>query len=494
VATIVRSVVAEYDPNFETMGCDEAYLDMTEHLAIRTSTPEPKILLVNDSFEGCCRCSSKLLNSHVEVERKNMNCENCLLIKPGTIHFDNSVADAVEEMRLKIFLKTKLTASAGVGPNAPLAKICSDQNKPNGQFLLQFCRDEIMTFVGKLPIRKWPFIGKVQEKALNSLGVFNIKDLFEFRGKALLTASSEGSFQYYMEAFLGIGRNRICGKDGERKSISTETTFSTMIDKNEMFDMLEKLCKDLSDDCSEKGFSGKTVTLKLKKDDFKVISRSTSLGYTIHESDKLIKVISPLLSNEIQKNPGMAIRLMGVRISHLEEIGKRSGIDKFFREGKESTRHTQNYPCPNCDAFTTHSLSDLNQHLDKCLNKNTNPSLCSDPIIEPDIQSDDLHSGDIHSDEDLFPEEECSTDLTYNLEIFSCPICNVCIPGNLQSFNRHIDDCINKDKSLLDVKLSRSTYEIQDQTKNKNKSRKRKSSGNEKLPKVRKIDSYFVKS
>ena len=79
-------------------------------------------------------------------------------------------ADVVNEMRAKIQEKTTLTASAGISRNSLVSKICSDLNKPNGQYQL-LCDDEIRQFVSQLPIRKVGGIGNVTEQLLQVLGV-----------------------------------------------------------------------------------------------------------------------------------------------------------------------------------------------------------------------------------------------------------------------------------------------------------------------------------
>ena len=68
--------------------------------------------------------------------------------------FGDSAVEVVEEIRWRIFEKTRLTASAGIACNTMLAKVCSDQNKPNGQFYLRPDKDEVIAFVRNLPVCK----------------------------------------------------------------------------------------------------------------------------------------------------------------------------------------------------------------------------------------------------------------------------------------------------------------------------------------------------
>lgn len=69
--------------------------------------------------------------------------------------------EVAKELRESVHLETGLTCSAGVAPNRLLAKVCSDINKPNGQFVLPNDRSAVVTFISSLPIRKIGGIGKV---------------------------------------------------------------------------------------------------------------------------------------------------------------------------------------------------------------------------------------------------------------------------------------------------------------------------------------------
>ena len=155
----------------------------------------------------------------------------------------------VQEMRAKIQERTQLTASAGIAPNCFLAKVCSDLNNPNGQFELLPNAEDIMNFVSTLNIRKVGGIGNVQEQLLKGIGVQTCRDLFEKRAEIRLLFS-ELSSEYYLEVSQGIGSSRIePPEERERKSISTETTFSETSDRAAMLDMLTQLCRDLAGDC-----------------------------------------------------------------------------------------------------------------------------------------------------------------------------------------------------------------------------------------------------
>lgn len=80
-------------------------------------------------------------------------------------------------IRMRINTATKLTCSAGIGPNRMIAKICSDINKPNGQSYVKNDLQAVMAFISNLAIRKVPYIGGMRETTLNAMGFKTCQDL-----------------------------------------------------------------------------------------------------------------------------------------------------------------------------------------------------------------------------------------------------------------------------------------------------------------------------
>merc|ERR1719462_925453 len=234
VAEQVREVFKEYDPDFCPMSLDEAYLDITKLVKAAEG----------DDIEAVAR-------------------------------------SIVNEMRSKIKEKTGLTASAGIAPNCRLAKVASDMNKPDGQFMVVAREGEILEFVRGLSIRKVGGVGNVSEQLLNAIGVFTCKDIFEKRAEIKLLFS-EISFEFYMEVSQGLGATSIEPPDErERKSMSTETTFQDTADRKVLLNTCKELCRDLAEDLANKEILGSAVTVKIKSHDFKLKTKVAQLmGFT----------------------------------------------------------------------------------------------------------------------------------------------------------------------------------------------------------------------
>jgi len=160
-----------------------------------------------------------------------------------------SPEEVVTQMRAEIFEKTGITTSAGVGANTLLAKLGSNKNKPNNQFILPNDRQTIMQFMRDLPCRKINGIGKVFERILSdALGITTVAQIYEKRG-ILYKLLSEKSFDFLISVHLGIGASSVRpAEDYERKSVGTERTFRDQADPDKLRETLRGLADELEGD------------------------------------------------------------------------------------------------------------------------------------------------------------------------------------------------------------------------------------------------------
>ncbi|XP_051533060.1 DNA polymerase kappa [Myxocyprinus asiaticus] len=343
VSAQVREIFSVYDPHFMPISLDEAYLDITEHLNQRKLWPE--------SMRTHCICDAKKENdadrSAVESERDGLSpvlFEDSPSSSPslsGTDGkaevFGTSAEEAVREMRFRIEQKTTLTASAGIAPNMMLAKVCSDKNKPNGQYRIPPERQVVMDFIKDLPVRKVSGVGKVTEKMLAALGIVSCSQLGQ--QMALLSLLfSETSWHHFLHISLGLGSTYI-ERDSERKSMSTERTFCQMSDAEEQYSLCRELCHDLAQDLQKEGLKGKTVTLKLKNVNFEVKTRAFTLQYAVCSEEEIFAAAKDLLKVEIDcvSPQPLKLRLMGVRVSSFISVEDKKPLQKsimsFLQKG-----------------------------------------------------------------------------------------------------------------------------------------------------------------
>uniref|UniRef100_A0A1A8HC83 DNA polymerase kappa n=2 Tax=Nothobranchius korthausae TaxID=1143690 RepID=A0A1A8HC83_9TELE len=350
VSDEIREIFSDYDPHFQPMSLDEAYLDFTAHLEQRQSWPESS--RTHRYRPQSLATDEKQTRLHQEAEVPDLSpvlFEDSPTSSPslpgsggstgGAFEvFGTSVEEAVREMRFRIEQKTTLTASAGIAPNTMLAKVCSDKNKPNGQFRLLPTRGAVMDFIQDLPVRKICGIGKVNEKMLKALGITTCSHLQQ--QMALLSLLfSETSWHYFMQMSLGLGSTHI-PRHEERKSMSTERTFKELSKPEEQFSLCRKLCEDLAEDLKKEGLKGKTVTLKLKNVNFEVKTRAQTLPYPVATAEDVFAVAKDLLKMEIENESPqpLRLRLMGVRISAFISVDDKTPMQKsilgFLQPGK----------------------------------------------------------------------------------------------------------------------------------------------------------------
>uniref|UniRef100_A0A8B9ND26 DNA polymerase kappa n=1 Tax=Accipiter nisus TaxID=211598 RepID=A0A8B9ND26_9AVES len=448
MSMLVREILTEYDPNFMPMGLDEAYLNITEHLEKRLNWPEDKRRFFfnteRTTEKGGYSSSPVLFEDNTLLmddhpEQRDQSVANSVV-------FGTSAEEVVKEIRFRIEQKTQLTASAGIAPNTMLAKMCSDRNKPNGQCRVAPERQAVLDFLKDLPIRKVPGIGKVTEKMLKALGIVTCSELYQQR--ALLSLLfSEASWRNFLDISLGLGSTHL-EKDGERKSMSTERTFSEINTAEDQYSLCRELCRDLAQELQKEGLKGKTVTLKLKNVNFEVKTRASTVLSSVSTEEEIFAVAKDLLGTEIDSvapHP-LRIRLMGVRVSGFlseeEKKYQQKSITSFLKSGKEISFLRLHAGKSNPECFTKNSeASPRGSFFDK---KRAARQLNSENPPNETVGKQLFH--DKKSSAHFVEETKKVTDLQNSnmCKIFTCPVCfEEQSSNNLEELNRHIDECLS---------------------------------------------------
>jgi DNA polymerase IV len=257
----IRQIFAEHTPLIEPLSLDEAYLDVTENL--------------------------KDIASATEI---------------------------AEHIRAKIHFETGLTASAGVSYNKFLAKLASNQRKPDGLFVITPRTGP--AFVETLPVGKFHGIGPVTSAKMERLGIRIGVDL-----KAKTLAFLQQQFGKAGAYFYGIARGideRPVRADRTRKSISAENTFTAdLFTVAEASAALKPIIEKVWRYCEGTTIRGRTVTLKAKYADFQQITRSRTGQAPFNTQAAVDEILYELLESLFPVSKG--IRLLGVTLSSLGE-------------------------------------------------------------------------------------------------------------------------------------------------------------------------------
>ncbi len=233
---------------------------------------------------------------------------------------EGSATLIAQQIRQAIFDKIQLTASAGISYNKFLAKLASDQNKPNGQFVIR--PNEAEFFLDKLPVGRFYGVGKVTERKMHAQGIKTGGDLKALDMRVLQRIFAN-SAQYYYNISRGID-NRPVSCSRVRKSLGSETTFPQDItDVNEMLKQLYLLLDEVLMSLAEKQLLAYTLTIKVKYSCFKQVTRSYT-GDCVLSDEQMAKSLIPMLLEKTDVT-NRAVRLLGVIFSNLKNNEQISG-------------------------------------------------------------------------------------------------------------------------------------------------------------------------
>jgi DNA polymerase-4 len=228
-------------------------------------------------------------------------------------------------IREQIRSELSLTASAGVAPNKFLAKIASDWKKPDGLFVIQ--PEEIDSFLLPLPVHRLPGVGKVTEERLKQLEVQTIADL-----RRMSLPTLQGRFGRYgvrlYELARGIDNSEVV-PDRQTQSISAEDTFERDVLLAEMEPMIRKLAEHTWTASRKESRIARTVVLKLKTSDFKILTRSHTPNSPPSSCEELTN-IALSLRDRVSLGPEQRFRLVGVGLSNFRDAQDASPQPALF--------------------------------------------------------------------------------------------------------------------------------------------------------------------
>ena len=217
-----------------------------------------------------------------------------------------------QEIRNLIYTRIGLRASAGISVNKFLAKIASDINKPNGQKTIR--PEEALAFLEDLPVKRFFGVGKVTAEKMHKLGLIKGSDIKSRSLQNLIFNFGKVGKQYYKivrgEAISQVNPNRL------RKSVAVENTFRhDLTSEAEILEEMEVIAKNLERRMHASGLKGRTITVKIKYEDFSVYTRSRSFSqYLDHYEDFFPTVVELIRQKELL----LPVRLLGISFKNLD--------------------------------------------------------------------------------------------------------------------------------------------------------------------------------
>jgi len=255
-------------------------------------------------------------NEIMDIARKYAEKFEQWGIDEAFLDVTSKVKDYVEaealakQIKGEISEKEQLTCSIGIGPNKLTAKIASDFQKPDGLTIVKV--GEVERFLEPLPVRKLLWVGRKTEAKLKTLGINTIGDLARYDPSVLTETFGVMGTQMHLMA-RGIDRSEVEPRT-EVKSISHETTFEEdTADADTVLRALEALSETVSKEALDQRLLFKTVTVKVRYENFETHTRSKTLPFMTNRTQDLKKTAKELLQAYLRHD--RKIRLIGVRVS-----------------------------------------------------------------------------------------------------------------------------------------------------------------------------------
>jgi DNA polymerase-4 len=277
VSRQAREIFRRYTDLIEPLSLDEAYLDVTENKAgLPTAT---KV--------------AKAIRQHI---REELN----------------------------------LTASAGVAPNKFLAKIASDWKKPDGLFVIQ--PEDVDTFLPPLPVERLPGVGKVTAERLRTFGIQTVGDLRALGLSALESHFGRHGVRLHQLAF-GIDASAV-EPNRPTQSISAEDTFERDVPLEETEDAIRRLAEKVWAASRKETRIARTVVLKLKTAEFKIMTRSLTPLEPVASCEELTS-IALSLRERVLLRPEQRFRLIGVGLGNFRDPAEEAEQPELFDDQNE---------------------------------------------------------------------------------------------------------------------------------------------------------------
>jgi DNA polymerase IV (DinB-like DNA polymerase) len=286
--------------------------------------PEAIYLSVNMSlYAKVSKRIMSILRSYADKFEQISIDEAFLDVSQRTKNLDGAEKLA-KKIKEEIKKKEGLTLSIGIGPNKLIAKIASDFRKPDGLIVIE--EKNAKDFLATLEVNKIRGIGPKTKNRLNNIGIITIGDLASYSVNKLVVELGSWGAEFHRMA-QGIDNSEVL-EEREPKSFSREHTFEHDVsDASLVNSTIDQLCEDLLTEVNYYDYFFKTVTVKIRYEDFETFTRAKSLSLSTNKKEVLKKVACKLVEpflDSLKK-----VRLIGVKVSNLSSHEDQKILDNL---------------------------------------------------------------------------------------------------------------------------------------------------------------------
>ncbi|MEA1957089.1 MAG: DNA polymerase IV [Euryarchaeota archaeon] len=281
--------------------------------------PDAKFLPVNmPLYKRVSRELMAILREHAD-KIEQVSIDEAFLDVSTKVHDWNSAREYARMIKWQILEKEGLTCSVGIAPNKTIAKIASAFVKPDGLTVVE--EENARAFLTPLPVKKIPGVGPKTEETLKRMGIEQVGQLASCDVQKLVAKLGKYGTRLHLIA-NGIDESEV-EEEWERKSLSRERTFAEDTkDAQVLNDCVDGLAEDVYNAIQREGFIFKTVSIKVKFEDFVVCTRAKTLK-SFHSELSMLKKAAKELMAEFSAGKGKKIRLVGVRVSNLGVVDEK---------------------------------------------------------------------------------------------------------------------------------------------------------------------------
>ncbi|GAA1500985.1 DNA polymerase IV [Kitasatospora kazusensis] len=238
------------------------------------------------------------------------------------------VVAIAEDLRADILRRTGLTASVGAAGSKLMAKIASEQAKPDGFVLVGVGTERAV--LGPMPVRALPGVGPATEQVLHRVGVMTVADLAETGETELVQLLGKAHGAGVHQMAVGFDSRPVV-PDRDAKSVSVEDTFEVdLADRDRILHEVEVLAARCVARLHAAGRSGRTVVLKVRRFDFSTLTRSETLRGPTDDAAVISETARRLA---LAVNTTGGVRLLGVGVSQLADFSQE---DLFAQSARET--------------------------------------------------------------------------------------------------------------------------------------------------------------
>jgi DNA polymerase-4 len=262
--------------------------------------------------------------------KQQISIDEAFLDMTGTTHLFGHIIEASKKIQNRILEELDMPCSVGISTNRLLAKMGSDYKKPMG--ITTIYPYEVKEKLWHLPVGKLYGVGKKTSVVLNSLGIKTIGDLATTKIDLLTGNLGYKTSKLIIDSANGISSHVVNPGSKEVKSIGNENTFSRdLVSIEDIKREILLICDLIGFRLRKNLLKGRTISIKVKYNDFKVITRSKTINYNTDSTDLIYRTAIELIRNHNITKP---IRLLGVTVFNFEntDINQISLFDNIIKE------------------------------------------------------------------------------------------------------------------------------------------------------------------